>query len=147
MKMRDLGIACLGLIVSICAFAEEPSEDMAKGKKLFEKYGCTNCHGQDGIHPTSKYVPILKGISTSYFYENAIAIFDDDRANRKVHAMHDQFCIGAEPEEGCYPVPASQDLMIIANWLGVYTLPAKKTHPAETLHNLLRNPQETKGIG
>jgi rhodanese-related sulfurtransferase len=129
--MRKIGIACLGLIVSLGAVAGESSEDGMKGKKLFEKYGCTNCHGQDGIHPTSKYVPILQGKSAAYFFENATVIFGDDRANRKVHAMHDQFCIGEAPEEGCYPAPSSQNLMVIANWLGSSSLPKKKRTPQE----------------
>lgn len=129
--MKSLMITCMGLILSLAAIADEAAEGAEKGKKLFEKYGCTNCHGQDGIHPTSKYVPVLQGKSAEYFFENATAIFANDRADRKIHAMHDQFCIGEEPEEGCYPAPSSQDLMMIANWLGSTSLPNKKRTPQE----------------
>ena len=129
--MRNIVVACLSLVFSLVAIGEELTDDAAQGKKLFEKYGCINCHGQDGIHPTSKYVPVLQGKSAAYFFENATAIFANDRADRKIHAMHDQFCIGEEPEEGCYPAPSSQDLMMIANWLGSTSLPEKKRTPQE----------------
>ena len=131
MNSKNLRVACLWLCLPFVAFAGETGEKVLNGEKLFEKYGCTNCHGEDGIHPTSKYVPVLRGKSADYIYRNAYAIFSGDRANRKINAMHDQFCIGEEPEEGCYPIPSSQDLKAIASWLGSSSLPNKKRTPQE----------------
>lgn len=127
----NVRIASLLLCMPFVSFAGELTEEALKGEKLFKKYGCTNCHGENGVNPTSKYVPVLKGKSADYIYRNAYAIFGDDRASRKIHAMHDQFCIGEEPEEGCYPIPSSQDLRTIASWLGSSSLPDKKRTPQE----------------
>ena len=130
MRLSSLIITGLTMVIPYAAVAQQPATN-ADGKKLFEEYGCTNCHGPDGIHPTSKHVPVLKGKSTAYLYDNAITIFGDDRADRKMHAMHDQFCIGEEPEEGCYPKPSSDDLLAISTWLGSSSLPEKKQTPQE----------------
>jgi rhodanese-related sulfurtransferase len=97
---------------------------------LFEKHGCTNCHGADGIHPTSKYVPVLRGKPADYLYENAAAIFGGEHKSGKTQFMHDQFCVGETPEEGCYPTPKLADLKVIANWLaGNGEIPEKKQTP------------------
>lgn len=131
MKISKYKVACFTFIIAFPGIAGSSTENLENGRTLFEKYGCTNCHGQDGIHPTSKYVPILKGKSAAYIYENANAIFGGDRSDRKVHAMHDQFCIGEEPEEGCYSVPTSKDLKTIAAWLGSSTLSKNKRTPLD----------------
>ena len=129
MRSAYLLNACIGLLFSACVVAGETENASEAGKVLFEKYGCTNCHGEEGIHPTSKHVPVLKGQSAAYIFKNASAIFGGDRADRKVHAMHDQFCIGEESEEGCYPTPSSEELMAISAWLGSSSLPDKKQTP------------------
>ena len=100
--------------------AEVPASDAEQdpGQALFERHGCTNCHGADGIHPESKFVPILRGKSADYLYRHATSIFGGEHASEKTVFMHDQFCIGQVQEEGCYPPPSAQDLRIIAAWLG-----------------------------
>lgn len=117
MKSALIAGSLFALIALPLAAADE-IEDSEKGKKLFENHGCTNCHGADGIHPTSKYVPVLKGKPADYIYENAGAIFGGGHKSAKTHFMHDQFCIGEAKEEGCYPAPSAADLRIIADWLG-----------------------------
>lgn len=53
--------------------------------------------------------------SATYIFENAIANFCGDLANRKIHDIHDRFCIGEEPEEGHVhtPVPALATLALL----------------------------------
>lgn len=129
MRCAKWGVLCLGLLVSQGGVAEQSSQDGAMGQKLFEQYGCTNCHGAEGIHPTSQHVPVLKGKSAAYLVERATSILNDERATGAVHPMHSQFCVGEAPEEGCYPRPSSEDLMAIASWLGSSPLPEKKRTP------------------
>lgn len=109
-------------------------DDSETGKLLFEKHGCTNCHGADGVHPTSKYVPVLRGKPAEYLYENATAIFGGALKSDKTHLMHDQFCIGEAPAEGCYPVPDVGDLREIADWLGVDGVPPEKKRTPQGLY-------------
>jgi rhodanese-related sulfurtransferase len=118
------------LILPLSSIADQKTDEMEMGKKLFEKHGCTNCHGEDGIHPTSKYVPVLRGKSSDYLFENAQAIFSGLHKSSKTRFMHDQFCIGEAKEEGCYPPPTRVELQVIANWLGADSaIPAKKQTP------------------
>jgi rhodanese-related sulfurtransferase len=117
-------------ILPTSAIADNNPDTLAKGKQLFEKHGCTNCHGKEGVHPTSKYVPVLQGKPTDYLFENAQAIFSGLHKSSKTRFMHDQFCIGEVQEEGCYPPPTSADLQAIAEWLGAdKMLPEKKRTP------------------
>jgi cytochrome c553 len=44
------------------------SDEIPAGQQLFQKHGCTNCHGSDGVHPTSRYVPILRGKPAEYIW-------------------------------------------------------------------------------
>jgi cytochrome c553/rhodanese-related sulfurtransferase len=108
------------------ALAEQPDE-ADPGRKLFEQHGCTNCHGADGIHPTSKYAPVLRGKSADYLYEHATAIFGGTHQSSKTRFMHEQFCVGQAQEEGCYQPPDAAALRSIANWLsGDTTIPDSK---------------------
>ncbi len=50
-----LGILLVLLNVQAAAETKNP-----KGELLFQKFGCTNCHGFDGIHPKSRYAPVLR---------------------------------------------------------------------------------------
>lgn len=129
MKFTLLAGSVFALITSFPAAADEIN-DSEQGMKLFEKHGCTNCHGPDGVHPTSKYVPVLRGKPADYLYENASAIFGGAHKSEKTHFMHDQFCVGEAQEEGCYPPPAAADLRVIAEWLsGDGKVPEKKSTP------------------
>ena len=124
----------LCVVIAADANASGESQGPGEGKRLFETYGCTNCHGPDGVHPTSKYVPVLKGKPGDYLYENASAIFGGAHKSEKTHFMHDQFCIGEAQEEGCYPVPGSADLRIIADWLGTGGAPPEKKQTPQGLY-------------
>lgn len=105
----------------------ETSKAPPSGKALFAKHGCTNCHGPDGIHPTSKYAPVLRGKPAAYLMDNALAIFGGGEKSSKTHFMHEQFCIGEEQEEGCYTPPDRAALESITAWLaGDAEVPAKK---------------------
>jgi rhodanese-related sulfurtransferase/cytochrome c553 len=120
----------LALAILSSAVNAEEADGKPAGELLFERYGCTNCHGADGIHPTSKYVPVLRGKPADYLYENAAAIFGGEHMSGKTQFMHDQFCVGETPEEGCYPTPSAGDLRVIADWLaGNSELPEKKQTP------------------
>lgn len=129
--MKHLPIAAIVLTLSnYPIFAAEddsaPTPDVAPGKILFEKHGCTNCHGPDGIHPESKYVPVLRGKSADYIFQQASAIFSGEKTSGNTQFMHDQFCIGEVNDEGCYALPSTQDLHAIASWLSAGELPEKK---------------------
>ena len=117
------------LIISLALIAPSPQifAEAEEGKRLFENHGCTNCHGENGIHPTSRYVPILKGKSAEYLYNNASAIFSGKHISRQSRVMHEQFCIGEVKEEGCYAPPGDADLMTIAKWLSGNLSEKKKT--------------------
>ncbi len=52
-----------------------PAAEPPSGQALFPQYGCTNCHGARGIHPTSKYAPVLRGKPADYLLDQARAIF------------------------------------------------------------------------
>ena len=67
--------ATVPLLVLCLAAPAEAGDERAEGQKLFEKHGCTNCHGPNGVHPTSRYVPVLRGKPADYIVENATAIF------------------------------------------------------------------------
>ena len=131
MQGRKCGVLCLGLTLSCGVVAEQPAQEVVAGGKLFEQYGCTNCHGPEGVHPSSKHVPVLKGKSADYLFERATAILTATGADAQMHAMHAQFCVGETPEEGCYPKPSSEELSAIAAWLGASSLPEKKRTPQE----------------
>jgi rhodanese-related sulfurtransferase len=128
--IKDLFFPGLMLVTPALVWAQSQGADRPSGQQLFEKHGCTNCHGSEGIHPTSKYAPVLKGKPADYLYRNALAIFGGDTKSSKTRFMHDQFCIGEEQEEGCYPPPLAADLRVIADWLGAdAAIPSKKTTP------------------
>lgn len=130
MKMFRCTGPILVLALASSVVSAEESAEKTPGELLFEKHGCTNCHGADGIHPTSKYVPVLRGKPADYIYENAAAIFGGEHMSGKTQFMHDQFCVGETPEEGCYPTPDVADLRMIADWLaGNGELPKKKQTP------------------
>jgi len=118
-------------VVSLLAAAEV--SDQPTGRELFQKHGCTNCHGPEGVHPESKYAPVLRGKSPDYLFEQATAIFSDQPGSGKTRFMHEQFCVGETPlgdnDEGCYPAPSKTSLRIIADWLGGGDLPSKKQTP------------------
>lgn len=113
-------ILSTGLLALCClaapALADQP-KDTPLGQKLFSQHGCTNCHGADGVHPTSKYVPVLRGKPADYLYEHATAIFGGSHQSSKTRFMHEQFCVGEVRDEGCYAPPDSGALRIIADWL------------------------------
>jgi rhodanese-related sulfurtransferase len=120
----------LSLILILPGAAPAAGSDVPEGQRLFEQHGCTNCHGPEGVHPTSKYAPVLKGKPSDYLLRNALAIFGGDHRSEKTRFMHDQFCIGEQPEEGCYPTPGEAELRIITRWLGGDgALSPKKTTP------------------
>lgn len=101
----------------------------SNGEALFNKHGCTNCHGNNGIHPTSNYIPVLKGKQIDYLIKKANAIFNGEHFSNKTRFMHEQFCIGNKlPDEGCYPIPDIEEIKAIAQWLGS-DLPKKKKTP------------------
>ena len=115
----------LTLLISAPLAAEPPP--VPPGKLLFEQHGSTNRHGPEGVHPSSKYAPVLRGKSADYLFENAVAIFAGDEKSGKTRFMHEQFCVGEAQEEGCYPPPDTPALRAIANWLGGdAALPEKK---------------------
>jgi rhodanese-related sulfurtransferase len=118
-----LVLACATLL-SPYAIAEEGEQ----GATLFQKHGCTNCHGANGVHPTSKYAPVLKGRPADYLYEKSKLIFSGESLSNNTSFMHEQFCIGEAPEEGCYPVPSDESLKHIAVWLSS-DIPDKKKTP------------------
>ena len=89
MKTTVVVGSLLALTVLVPAVADEIGES-EQGKKLFERHGCTTCHGAEGVHPISRYVPLLKGESANYIYENASAIFGGLRKSGKTHFMYDQ---------------------------------------------------------
>ena len=66
-------LACLVLGTPVGAVAAETPP--ADGQQVFAAHGYTNCHGTAGDHPTSKYVPVLRGKSADHIFENATAIF------------------------------------------------------------------------
>lgn len=107
----------LALVVSLPAVAGEVG-DSADGQQLYESHGCPTCHGADGLHPISKFVPVLKGESADYIDQHASAIFGGVRESGMTHFMYDRFCVGEAQEEGCYSVPGSEVLRTIAVWLG-----------------------------
>lgn len=130
MKSRKFVASFAVLVLCTPLAAETLQEDLLEGQKLFQIYGCTNCHGANGVHPSAKYVPMLKGKSADYLHEQAVAIFGGESMSSKTAFMHDQFCIGAAQEEGCYPVPTASELRVIAEWLGAGSaLPSKKQTP------------------
>ncbi len=106
--------------------AENNNSAPISGKQLFQLYGCTNCHGPEGIHPTSRYAPVLKGKPAQYIFDNARAIFTGSKMTEQSQFMHEQFCVGQERAEGCYPIPPSQHLKVISEWLGSATALSKK---------------------
>jgi rhodanese-related sulfurtransferase len=116
--MKRMTFASMIMALSFSLPGVGHSEETPAGQELFQKHGCTNCHGADGVHPTSRYVPILRGKPAGYIFENASAIFSGQHKSEKTHFMHDQFCIGDAKEEGCYPAPNQADLRLIADWLG-----------------------------
>lgn len=122
-----VALACLALSPLVAA---DPPEKIADGQRLFESHGCTNCHGPNGVHPTSKYVPVLRGKSAAHIFENATAIFGGAHQSENTRFMHEQFCTGEVKQEGCYPPPNTAELRAIADWLaGAGVLSDKKKTP------------------
>ena len=66
-------VVLFALATDAAVAADGPAGDAPpeSGQRLFEEHGCTNCHGADGVHPESKYMPILRGKSTDYLYQQA----------------------------------------------------------------------------
>ncbi len=110
-----------------------PADQPEPGQVLFETHGCSNCHGPDGVHPEAKYVPILRGKSADYLLKQANAIFSGADGEGRAHFMHDQFCIGETPNEGCYPLPSALALREIADWLGGAVEPAGEARTPQGL--------------
>ena len=93
-----------------------------------------NHHGPDDIYPPSRHAPVLRGKSADYLTERASEIFGGMHASAKTRYMHDQFCIGEQPDEGCYPIPDAGDIATIARWLsGPGPSPKKRTEQGRYL--------------
>jgi rhodanese-related sulfurtransferase len=147
MNMTTFAGAICAIAVSFPLYAEQ-REGLPEGKKLFQKYGCTNCHGANGVNPTSKHVPVLRGKSADYIVENATAIFGGKEKSDETHFMHEQFCIGEVKEEGCYPPPTRAELRVIANWLsGEGTLAEPKKTPQGLYVTALEAYQRMQDLG
>ena len=147
--MRYAYSACAigALVVGLSAWAAE-GDGAERGKQLFRVYGCTNCHGTDGIHPTSRHVPILRGKPADYIFTTASAIIRGENDSSKTRFMHDQFCVGADKEEGCYPAPSAAELRLIAGWLaGNGTLVKKKTTSQELYVSSVQAYEQLEGLG
>lgn len=105
------------------------NESIADGEVLFNKHGCTNCHGSNGIHPTSKHIPALKGKQADYLIKRTTDIFSGIHFSENTRFMHEQFCVDSSyKEEGCYPIPDTKAIEKIAQWLSS-DLPEKKETP------------------
>ncbi len=115
----------LGCCAGVSAATQAPS-----GAQLFREHGCTSCHGAEGIHPSARYAPVLRGKPAEYLLERALQIFSGQGTSANAAFMHEQFCIGDRPAEGCDPVPSADELAVIVRWLGGETRPpAKKRTP------------------
>lgn len=117
MHLARLACALLGVALASPALAADPAQAKPAGQLLFEQHGCTNCHGAQGVHPTSRYAPVLSGKPADYLLARAGAIFSGQAQSGSTHYMHEQFCVGEAMAEGCYPVPSSEDLREMVRWL------------------------------
>ena len=54
---RKMLLVAIGLSASMCAFAQSPSGDAARGKSVFTSEMCWTCHGTEGHG--SRYAPKL----------------------------------------------------------------------------------------
>jgi rhodanese-related sulfurtransferase len=116
-------------LIAILSQQVHAIDNKEKGQKLFAKHGCTNCHGKNGVHPTSKYAPVLKGKQADYIIKKTTAIFNGEKLSNRTSFMHEQFCIGENKEDdGCYPIPSAKEIEHIAKWLSP-NLSKKKTTP------------------
>ena len=125
------GLLLTAPIFPVWASAGPDSEaSAAPGQRLFLAYGCGNCHGNDGVSPTSAFVPLLKGKSRDYILTNAGAIFSGERSGGNASLMHNQYCSGDDGEQICDQAPSPAELAAIADWLtGSVPLAKKKTTP------------------
>ncbi len=122
-------ICSFAILLFLCINAHAESNSTSPGQILFSNLGCTNCHGQNGAHPTSQYAPALKGKPSDYLIAKASAIFSGKSLSNRTHFMHEQFCIGDEKKDNsCYPTPSKDELQRIAHWLSL-NLPDKKKTP------------------
>ncbi len=147
--MRYANSACaLGaLVVSLSAWSVE-GDEAERGTRLFQDYGCTNCHGADGVHPTSRHVPVPRSKPADYIFNTASAIIRGENSSSKTRFMHDQFCVGAVKEEGCYPAPTVAELRLIAEWLaGNGTLAKKKTTSQGLYVSSVQAYEQLEGLG
>lgn len=120
----------LPLLAAFLCILQPAGAETPDGQALFERYGCTNCHGPHGIHPTALHAPVLRGKPADYLLERAESIFGGGGRTSAARFMHEQFCVDETPAEGCYPVPDKDELRVIAQWLaGDGPLPAKKRTP------------------
>jgi rhodanese-related sulfurtransferase/cytochrome c553 len=148
MNFRLYTVAFL-LLGASCALAADSDAQPEKpqGQVLFEKHGCTNCHGANGVHPEARYVPVLRGKPAADLYRKALAIFGGEEASDKTVFMHDQFCIGQAKEEGCYTPPDEDELRLIAAWLGTEEVPEKKRTTQGLYVTALEAYQQLQALG
>jgi rhodanese-related sulfurtransferase len=117
-------------LILVAVLAPAAAADPPAGQRLFERFGCTNCHGPRGANPTSEHAPVLRGRSVAELLAAVDAIFGGGGRTAAAAIMHEQFCVGEAPAEGCYPVPNAGERRLIAEWLAEEPhLPAGKRTP------------------
>lgn len=57
------------------------------GKKLYRLNSCIDCHGKNGMHPTTDYYPILNAQSEHYLYQQMLDIKNGIRNNSQSAIM------------------------------------------------------------
>jgi cytochrome c553 len=61
MKIRYVGVAVTAALFSLASQSSVAGEKASDGKRLFDEYRCSDCHGKDGIKGSSADAPTLAG--------------------------------------------------------------------------------------
>jgi len=109
MKLKTLSCLALGCSIGTTVVAG----DFDSGSKLYEFYGCANCHGDGGSEPVSSVVPNLAGKPANELYDNGRRILGGNGETREARLMHAALYSPSQ----CDSPPTNAELERITTWL------------------------------
>ena len=86
-----------------------------QGEQLFNYHGCVNCHGDQGLNPTSTLVPKIGGLEESEILVRSQKILRGETDSEEAKLMKSAIAYS----QSCDAPPTEAELQQIAAWLAL----------------------------